>query len=446
MYKIEQDDDVFSDVPTVFEASLNPHRILFQSHNVTGDLVGPMPTMEPSTPLCGINTNMIVPSSGDSPISLPLRRKRGRPRKPAPSSAPLPSIKKRSRKKPKLAPIDPLQVYQRKRRTYPTRSIRRAPLKPSSTLDETPLNDLLIVLRKGSSRRSVSSVERPSEPTIKRKRGRPRVRPLPLSKRIASSGEQDGELPPGTVSRQRISKKLADLGRKGRGGKNQPSRYGHTMEKMSSSRPQSPTSSLLHMLSAFDDVSTTDELDSAPHTKMGKVGTYAVNPSLTPTLNAIMNKHGDIAKDCQFQSSCMLTSVLENICGLVKDLQNIPFTNLRWDRLKSFYSVLEDAENVKLNVKWLRNRLDEILEAVISVKEFKNIRDAKAKKTQRMETIKKSLDLKKAELVNIQSAIQLLENQLSSEETETEKLKGTLIDLTSKCHQFHQKGLMDGLL
>lgn len=240
--------------------------------------------------------------------------------------------------------------------------------------------------------------------------------------------------------------KLADLGRKGRGGKNQPSRYGHKMEKMSISRPQSPTSSLLHMLSAFDDVSTTDELDSASHTKLGKVGSYAVNPSLTATLNAIMNKHGDIAKDCQFQSSCMLTSVLENICGLVKDLQNIPFTNLKWDRLKSFYSVLEDAENVKLNVKWLRNRLDEILEAVISVKEFKNIRDAKAKKTQRMETIKKSLDLKKAELVNIQSAIQLLENQLSSEEMETEKLKGTLIDLTSKCQQFHQKGLMDGLL
>lgn len=191
-----------------------------------------------------------------------------------------------------------------------------------------------------------------------------------------------------------------------------------------------------------DDISNMGGSNCANDTKTVKVGSYFVSPSLSMTLQAIINKHGDIAKDCQLESDYMRTPVLEGICKVVQDLQNIQFTELKQHHLKSFYSAVKDAERVNLNVKWLHQRLDELVQAVNSM----NLKDSKRKSMQRVESIKKALELNKVELEEIQSKIQELEGQLASETLEEEILNITVTDITSKYEFFEHKCLTDGLL
>lgn len=180
-------------------------------------------------------------------------------------------------------------------------------------------------------------------------------------------------------------------------------------------------------------------------TKRVKVGSYSVTPSLSMTLQAIINKHGDIAEDCRLESDYMRTPVLEGVCKVVQDLQNIQFRELKLHHLKSFYSAVKDAERVNLNVNWLHQRLDELVQAVNSI----NLKDSKQNRTQSLESIKKDLERKRVEMEEIQSKIQALEVQLASETLEEEIMNIiTVTDITSTTNFefFEHKCLTDGLL
>lgn len=191
-----------------------------------------------------------------------------------------------------------------------------------------------------------------------------------------------------------------------------------------------------------DDIPNMAGSNCAEDTKLVKVGSYYVKPSLSTTLQAIVDKHGDIAKDCQLESDYMRTPVLEGICKVVQDLQSIQFSELKQQHLKSFYSAVKDAERVNLNVSWLHERLDQLVQAVNSF----NLKDSKRKSMQRVESIKKALELKKVEMEEIQTKIQELEGQLASETLEEEILNITVTDITSKYEFFEDKCLTDGLL
>ena len=182
---------------------------------------------------------------------------------------------------------------------------------------------------------------------------------------------------------------------------------------------------------------------AAEDTKRVKVGSYYVTPSLSMTLQAIIKKHGDIAKDCQLESDYMRTPVLEGICKVVQDLQNIQFRELKQHHLKSFYSAVKDAERVNLNVNWLHQRLDELVHAVNSI----NLNDSKRRRNQSLESLKKALDSKRVEMEEIQTKIQELEVQLASETLEEEILNITVTDInTSNFESCEHKCLTDGLL
>lgn len=60
----------------------------------------------------------------------------------------------------------------------------------------------------------------------------------------------------------------------------------------------------------------------------------------------------------------MKTLVLLGICKVVQDLQKIQLKDLDISSLDSYYTAVRDAENMKVNVQWLRSRLDEIKDAI----------------------------------------------------------------------------------
>ncbi|KAK9270321.1 hypothetical protein L1049_025899 [Liquidambar formosana] len=203
---------------------------------------------------------------------------------------------------------------------------------------------------------------------------------------------------------------------------------------------QSIYPSILNTVSICDELIKSDEtvpLDNS----LAQVGPYFVKSRLAPILQAVIDKHGDIAQDCIFEMNSMRSCVLERICEVIQELQGIPFRHLKGHHLASLYSIVQYAEPEKMKVEWLRCRHNELKEAARSIHQYESTKKALSSSIEVANSLKRTLDLKKADMMKLQSEFQSLENQLTSLEAEA----ATLDCSTSKYEWFH-KSLVDGLL
>ncbi|KAI3453706.1 hypothetical protein Pfo_010369 [Paulownia fortunei] len=171
-----------------------------------------------------------------------------------------------------------------------------------------------------------------------------------------------------------------------------------------------------------------------------------INKNLAHMLKAINKKHGDITQDCSLESDCMKTLVLLGICKVVQDLQKKQLKDLDISTLDSYYTAVRDAENMKVNVHWLRNRLDEIKDAVKLTNEAKGLANEKNRRLENIDNKKKELLLRKGELERLKSEIQDIEGQVAQEVVMVEELNKKIGAQTSKFSQFEHTYLMDGLV
>ncbi|XP_060211045.1 uncharacterized protein LOC132638075 [Lycium barbarum] len=189
---------------------------------------------------------------------------------------------------------------------------------------------------------------------------------------------------------------------------------------------------------AFEEVKANQE----ESTKMAKQS-LTMNPSLEPTFLAIRKKHGDITKDCPMESGDMLTSVLEVICKAVQELQKKRLTEVDRNLLNSYYLVVKDAEKMKVNVNWLRIRLDEIRDAINCIVETKKINDEMNRLAEQNENDKKNLESMKVELEKLKSEIGRRESKLNMETLVTEELSNMINKRALRIQQFQNMPLME---
>ncbi|KAM3308559.1 hypothetical protein P3S67_010303 [Capsicum chacoense] len=162
---------------------------------------------------------------------------------------------------------------------------------------------------------------------------------------------------------------------------------------------------------AFEEVNG----DQEGNTKLAKKA-ISMDSNLESTFQAICKKHGNIAKDFLLESGDILTSILKVI--------------------------LKDAEKLKVDVKWLRTRLDEIKDAISCIVEKNKINDERNKIAEQNEIEKKNLESKKAELEKLKSEIDRKEGQISMNTYLTEKLSSKIGDRALKIQQFQNMSLM----
>ncbi|OIT36265.1 PREDICTED: uncharacterized protein LOC109242257 [Nicotiana attenuata] len=171
--------------------------------------------------------------------------------------------------------------------------------------------------------------------------------------------------------------------------------------------------------------------------------TISLNPSLEPTFLAIQEKHGDITKDCPLESGQMLSSVLAVICKVVQELQKKHLTDVDCNLLNSYYLVVKDAEKMKVNVNWLRARLDEIKDAVNSIVETKNLNDEKNRLAELIENEKRNLVFMKTEWENLKVEIATKESQLNVETLVNQELSGMISNRALEIQQLQNMPLME---
>ncbi|KAI7726561.1 hypothetical protein M8C21_015612 [Ambrosia artemisiifolia] len=85
---------------------------------------------------------------------------------------------------------------------------------------------------------------------------------------------------------------------------------------------------------------------------------YNVKQCVAPVLEAIINKHGDIAAKCVFKADSIKASLLELVCDIVRQLE--PETDGVIDKMEEIENQVSSVEKANINVSWLRAHLEAI--------------------------------------------------------------------------------------
>ncbi|XVF39115.1 hypothetical protein PTKIN_Ptkin01aG0009500 [Pterospermum kingtungense] len=172
---------------------------------------------------------------------------------------------------------------------------------------------------------------------------------------------------------------------------------------------------------------------------------YLVKPSLVSTLDAIIKKHGDIAQD-SLTSAELLTPVVERVCQAVKDLEASAINKLQSSFLTSLGSTLSDAELLNLNVKWLRERYDELNETFSELLQYKKLKVDRDKYSAMIQSGQKAIELKRTKVKKLQSDIQSQEIEVASMAAKVDEVNKTMSSIKSKFRKIYRESLVNGLI
>ncbi|KAK4422614.1 hypothetical protein Salat_1843900 [Sesamum alatum] len=157
------------------------------------------------------------------------------------------------------------------------------------------------------------------------------------------------------------------------------------------------------------------------------------------TIDAIKSKYGDIDKDCSLKSECMRKLNIYGICNVLRELQKKNIDELDIASIEAFYDVIRDLEKLNIGIGWLRQRFDQIKDAI------KSREEAMVLNLERIERVK-NVEEKMKEVEELKSKIEKLEDQMAREDLVIEKLNEDINIRTSKVQQLQGKSLTDGLI
>lgn len=109
---------------------------------------------------------------------------------------------------------------------------------------------------------------------------------------------------------------------------------------------------------------------------------YTVKEEFEPILEAILSKHGDIAANCSFHSLQCRSSFLEIVCGIVQTLQTTEIKDLSEFQIKSMLSSIRDLESAQLEVGWVHQRLEKIIQAMPLAEQCATLKEVKSENMQ----------------------------------------------------------------
>lgn len=182
------------------------------------------------------------------------------------------------------------------------------------------------------------------------------------------------------------------------------------------------------------------------------VGSYKVRASVSDTLQQILDKHGDIASRSKLESLPTRSYFLETLASVVLQLQSTPLKQLKETHVLEMLAVVEDVESVKIRAGWLREALNEILEAArcydghntTVVEKGMCERDALLGR-QEMEEILKEVRRKEDEAKSYRRELTEMAGRLGDLEMKRARLEKSLAFLSSKVDKFDGESVLEKL-
>lgn len=209
---------------------------------------------------------------------------------------------------------------------------------------------------------------------------------------------------------------------------------------------QSFSLNLTEMAAMSYDNSSDDEVHSALNVALVTVNGYRVKEEFASLLREILSKFGDIAKDSSLQSVRLRSFLLETVCLIFQKLQGTTYTEITSMDLKSMLNDIDGIESVRVEVGWLRKRMEEIKEAKLLQKGSSSLKGEKTRINEAIEKAEREVEGYKVEMKMLQEKISLVECKLAAMKSESEKINGIALDTTTKVKRFYKKSLVEGLL
>ncbi|KAG7618884.1 putative phospholipase, SCC2/Nipped-B family [Arabidopsis thaliana] len=179
------------------------------------------------------------------------------------------------------------------------------------------------------------------------------------------------------------------------------------------------------------------------------VANYRVRQSVSETLQAIIDKHGDIAASSKLQAMATRSYYLESLAAVVMELKKTVLRDLTKTRVAEIAAVVKDMESVKINVSWLKTAVTELAEAVEyfgqydTAKVEKEVceRDLTAKKGE-MEEMTTELVKREKEIKECREKVTVVAGRLGQLEMKGSKLNKNLDLFQSKVHKFQGEAVL----
>ncbi|KAG2291035.1 hypothetical protein Bca52824_037704 [Brassica carinata] len=156
------------------------------------------------------------------------------------------------------------------------------------------------------------------------------------------------------------------------------------------------------------------------------ISNYRVKASVAETLQAIIDKHGDIAASSKLQSNVTRSYYLESLAAVVMELRTTSLRDLTKTRVAEMAAVVKDMESVKIDVSWLRKAMAELGEAVEHAGEYE------AAKAER-EVCERDLEKRKGEMEEMRE-------ELGKREKEVRECRERVTAVAGKLGQLEMKG------
>ncbi|XP_061349465.1 uncharacterized protein LOC133294738 [Gastrolobium bilobum] len=179
-----------------------------------------------------------------------------------------------------------------------------------------------------------------------------------------------------------------------------------------------------------------DEVNSVGQSlPTGTVDAYQVKPESIPLLKKILNKHGDIAKNCTISTMKYRSTLLEMICDIFSELQDEDLGKIKEDNLQDMIALVNEMKNMKVDIGWLQMRLFQILEAKHILSQSSTLKEAEKKNNAVAEKLR-----------SIHAKETICKETLAKARDECTAIAATIADAKSKVRRFHKCSLVDGLL
>ncbi|KFK30458.1 hypothetical protein AALP_AA7G263700 [Arabis alpina] len=196
-------------------------------------------------------------------------------------------------------------------------------------------------------------------------------------------------------------------------------------------------------LKSYETSKEKEEIQSMISEAYVSVANYKVRQSVSETLQAILDKYGDIAASSKLQSIATRSFYLESLSAVVKELNSTTLRDLTKTRVAEIAAVVKDMESVKIDVSWLKKPVAELAEAVEYSGQYETTkmerevceRDLKVGKG-KMEELRTELEKREKEMRECREKVTVVAGKLGQLEMKGSKLNKNLEMFQSKVGKF----------
>ncbi|XP_011087072.1 uncharacterized protein LOC105168637 [Sesamum indicum] len=196
-----------------------------------------------------------------------------------------------------------------------------------------------------------------------------------------------------------------------------------------------------------------EEVESAIDPAFDCIYGHRVKIEIAPLLRVIFEKYGDITSESDVGSDTILAFFLERLCAIYRRLEQTSFLDITNIELNDMLDQVRLFEREKLNVGWLREKLEYISQTKIGFQEYLRFKEDEAKHDASIGSLEKELVVYQRELSDLQQKISLVEQKISAAEEDlvakrakADQTRKVASDVKARVNTLWKQTLVHGLL